>query len=115
MQHQGNFQRSICPKLEIKRFFEGSLLWRPSESRESTRQGRGYFKRGKIPLGVFYIQEGIVELSPTRNDCQIAHEVAPGSILGLGEVLKGQKYEAPAICRSLTRVIYVEKDELLRD
>ncbi len=72
-------------------------------------RGALLFRRGQVPTGVFYIQDGTVDLSPTARDTD---QITTGSLLGLSELFAGSKYENSAICRSLTRVIYVEKEDL---
>ncbi len=79
--------------------------------------GAMLFRRGEVPTGVFYLQEGNVDLSTRlrQGARRIDDHAEVGSILGLSELFGEKRYERDALCRSLTRVIYVEKDELLQD
>ena len=81
-------------------------------------RGAMLFRRGQAPKGVFYLQEGAVVLSPRRAAdglARMGEQVIAGSLLGLSELFARKKYETSAVCHSLTRVIYVAKDELFCD
>jgi CRP-like cAMP-binding protein len=94
---------------------------RASQPERVTRvypRGAMLFRRGEAPKGVFYLQEGAVVLSPRRAAdglARMGEQVIAGSLLGLSELFARKKYETSAVCHSLTRVIYVEKDELFCD
>jgi CRP-like cAMP-binding protein len=94
---------------------------RASQPKRVTRvypRGAMLFRRGEVPKGVFYLQEGAVVLSPRRAAdglARVGEQVIAGSLLGLTELFARKKYETSAVCHSLTRVIYVEQDELFCD
>lgn len=75
--------------------------------------GSKLFSRGQPSTGVFYIHEGVIELLPRTPDGR-PHGSA-GDLLGLSELFAGKKYDSSAVCRTLARVTYVEKDDLFRD
>lgn len=87
------------------------------QSQQMTRvypPGSRLFRRGQAPTGVFYIHEGVIDLSPRTSGGQFNH-VEAGALLGLSELFTGQKYGNSAVCRTLARVTYVERADLFRD
>lgn len=76
--------------------------------------GAMLFRRSQVPKGVFYLQEGAVHLSSgaASGEHRTAEPPTVGSLLGLSELFSEKKYESSAPCRSLTRVIYVERDDV---
>ena len=72
--------------------------------------GARLYRQGQIPTGVFYIQEGVIQLLSADREPQPA---MTGDLLGLSELFAGMKYESSAVCGSLARVTYVEKDDFI--
>lgn len=77
-------------------------------------RGSRLFCKGDVPRGVFYVQEGVVEMFSTIDKARMGQkeEFTTGSIVGLNEVFSEGRHSKTAICRTLTRVIYIEKYEL---
>jgi CRP-like cAMP-binding protein len=73
------------------------------------------FRQGRAADGVFYVQDGIVDLVATGKDhvSQQVDSALEGSVLGLTEVFAGARHRVSAICRSFTLVTFVERDDLL--
>jgi CRP-like cAMP-binding protein len=67
-------------------------------------RGSKLFCEGDAPRGVFYVQEGVVELFSTIDKAQMGHkeEFTTGSIVGLNEIFSEERHPKTAICRTLT-------------
>jgi CRP-like cAMP-binding protein len=72
--------------------------------------------RWRHPGGVFYLQEGTVELSiqSASGSRSSKEQIVGGEIVGLTELFTGKKYKTSASCRSLAQVIFVSKEDLFR-
>ena len=73
------------------------------------------FRQGRAADGVFYVQDGIVDLVTQGKDhvSQRVDSALEGSVLGLTEVFSGARHQVSAICRSFTVVTFVERNDLL--
>jgi CRP-like cAMP-binding protein len=97
-----------------KRILDQVDLMQPRQIARLYPPGSRLFCKGQAPTGVFYVHEGVIDLAPRTSGGQL-NQGAAGDLLGLTELFAGKKYENTAVCRTLTRVTYVEKDDLFRD
>jgi len=93
---------------ELLRAFDASALVR------QYRKGVALYRRGRAVRGIFLIQKGRVRLLLGERAAGLALNVAgPGSVLGLGETMSGNPYEASVETLEPCQVAFLPRDAFL--
>jgi len=97
---------SIQP--ELLRAFEGATLVR------QYRKGTTVYRRGRPVRGVFLVQKGRVRLSLGEGTASLAlHVAGPGALLGLGETISGEAYEATVEALEPCQLAFLRREAFL--
>lgn len=88
-----------------------------SDAGTSFRKGAILFQEGANPTGVYVVLEGSVKLSinSAQGKTLLLGFFGPGTILGLAAALLGRTHAATAEILKATRVVFVSRNELLRE
>ena len=97
---------SIQP--ELLRAFEGAALVR------QYRKGTTVYRRGRPVRGLFLVQKGRVRLSLGEGTTSLAlHVAGPGALLGLGETISGEAYEATVEALEPCQLAFLRREAFL--
>jgi signal transduction histidine kinase len=99
---------SRLPAAELKALREAA-------QQRSFEAGREIFKEGDPGDGVYFVQEGRVEISVSvgPNKRQVFSQIEPGDAFGEMAVIEGEPRSACAIARAKTSVLFVPRTEML--
>lgn len=93
---------------ELLRAFGASALVR------QYRKGAAVYRRGRAVRGVFLVQKGRVRLLLGERAAGLALNVAgPGSVLGLGETISGNSYEASVETLEPCQIAFLPREAFL--
>jgi CRP/FNR family transcriptional regulator, cyclic AMP receptor protein len=93
---------------ELLQAFEGTALVR------HYRKDIAVYRRGRVVRGIFLIQKGRVrlQLGEGRNSLSL-HVAGPGSVLGLGETMSGNPYEATVETLEPCEIAFLRREDFL--
>jgi len=85
------------------------------KSVRSFAKGSRIFQQGSGVTGVYLVERGEVRvLLPTgRNETQLLDVVGPGTMLGLGEIMTGERYRVSSEAGERTTAAFIPRAEFL--
>jgi|SRR5689334_24540202 len=88
----------------------------PSHEGRAFEPGKTLFECGQPSRGVYLVEQGVIELilPGKRGERTSMERVERGSVLGLSEAISGGSYKLTAVAISQARVVFVEREQLLR-
>ena len=76
--------------------------------------GEALYREGDVPVSLFYIERGTMELLVRSTRREISLQLAgPGDFLGLGATFSGRPHLHSAIARQDSEVVAISRPELL--